>query len=75
MTRKTIAAVAAGLTLVAGQVAAQATSAAPPVQDRLGSEGAAPAGAQAAGLPFAVLFVAGFAGMMAASHDDDSESD
>lgn len=73
--KKTLVAAAAGLALIAGQAAA-ANTAAPRVQDRVGgmSEGAAPAGAQLAGLPFAILFVAGFTAIAVAS-EDDSESD
>jgi hypothetical protein len=73
---KTLAAVAAGLALVGSQAAA-ANTAAPRVQDRVGETGAAstaPAGAQLAGLPFAILFVAGFTALVVAT-EDDSESD
>ncbi|MBA4804084.1 MAG: hypothetical protein H2038_05480 [Brevundimonas sp.] len=73
--KKTLIAAAAAAALVAGQAAA-ANTAAPRVQDRVGgmSEGAAPAGAQLAGLPFAILFVAGFTAIAVAS-EDDSDSD
>lgn len=73
---KTLAAVAAGLALIGSQAAA-ANTAAPRVQDRVGQEGnasGAPAGAQIAGLPFAILFVAGFTALAVAS-EDDSDSD
>lgn len=71
-----VAAIAAGLALVAGQVAAQSQPAAPAVTDRLGSSAAAgeTAVSGTAGLIFGLAFVAGFSGLMIAS-DDESESD
>lgn len=74
--KKTLVAVTAGLLLVASQ--AVAAIAAPRVQDRLGqdvTETGAPAGAQIAGLPFGILFVAGFTAIAVIANDDDSESD
>lgn len=75
--KKTLVAVTAGLLLVASQAVA-ANSAAPRVQDRLGqdvTETGAPAGAQIAGLPFGILFVAGFTAIAVIANDDDSDSD
>ena len=76
--KNALIAATAGLLLVAGQAAAANTTA-PRIVDRLGQDtggaGAAPAGAQGAGLPFAVLFLAGFTAIAVASSDDDSESD
>ena len=71
--KKTLVAASAGLALIASQAAAAGAVAAPRVQDRLGETGA-PAGAQLAGLPFALAFVLGFTAIAVAS-EDDSESD
>ncbi|MDZ4109063.1 MAG: hypothetical protein U1E18_05605 [Brevundimonas sp.] len=73
--KKTIAAVTAGLLLVAGQAAAANDSAAARVGDRLGAT--ADDSSEFAGVPLPVLVVLGaiiVAGVVAAT-DDDSESD
>ena len=73
--KKTIAAVTAGLLLVAGQAAAANTSATARVGDRVGA-GAGEA-SEFAGVPLAVLLVGAAiigAGVVTAT-DDDSESD
>lgn len=73
--KKTIAAVTAGLLLVAGQAAA-ANTAAPAVGDRLGAAAGGSeefAGAVPAGLIFAAATVAAFALLIESG--DDSESD
>jgi len=73
--KKTIAAVTAGLLLVAGQAAAANTSATARVGDRIGAT--AGESSEFAGVPLAVLLVGAaiiVAGVVVAS-DDDSESD
>lgn len=73
--KKTIAAVTAGLLLIAGQAAAANTSAAARVGDRVGAT--ADQTSEFAGVPLPVLLVmAGIvvAGVVVAT-DDDSESD
>lgn len=73
--KKTIAAVTAGLLLVAGQAAAANDSAVARVGDRLGAT--ADDSSEFAGVPLPVLVVLGaiiVAGVVAAT-DDDSESD
>lgn len=75
--RKTIAAVTAGLLLVAGQAAAagSATSTAARIGDRVGAE--AEASSEFAGIPLPVLLI-GAAVLIATivvATDDDSESD
>lgn len=73
--RKTIAAVTAGLLLVAGQAAAANNTAAARVGDRVGAR--ADAGSEFAGVPLPVLLI-GAAVIVAAvvvATDDDSESD
>lgn len=73
--KKTIAAVTAGLLLIAGQAAAANTSATARVGDRVGAT--ADQSSEFAGVPLPVLLVmAGIvvAGVVVAT-DDDSESD
>lgn len=73
--RKTIAAVTAGLLLVAGQAAAANTSASARVGDRVGAR--ADVASEFAGIPVFVLLI-GTAVIIAAitvSSDDPSESD
>lgn len=73
--RKTIAAVTAGLLLVAGQAAAANNSAAARVGDRVGAQ--ADASSEFAGIPLPVLLI-GTAVLIATIvvvSDDDSESD
>lgn len=74
--RKTIAAVTAGLLLVAGQAAAAgSTTAADRIGDRVGAE--ADASSEFAGIPLPVLLI-GAAVVIATvvvATDDDSESD
>jgi hypothetical protein len=73
--RKTIAAVTAGLLLVAGQAAAANTSAVARVGDRVGAR--ADASSEFAGIPLPVLLI-GTAVIIATViviSDDDSESD
>ncbi|MBW8302609.1 MAG: hypothetical protein K0M78_01410, partial [Brevundimonas sp.] len=72
---KTIAAVTAGLLLIAGQAAAANGSATARVGDRLGAT--AGESSEFAGMPLPVLVILGaivVAGVVAAT-DDDSESD
>ena len=73
--RKTIAAVTAGLLLVAGQAAAANTSAVARVGDRVGAR--ADASSEFAGIPLPVLLIG--TGVIIATvvvlNDDDSESD
>ena len=75
--KKTLAAIATGALLIAGQaVAANQVSAAPSVADRVGSTADASdefGGGIAPGLIFAVVAIAAFAAVTAA--DDDAESD
>jgi hypothetical protein len=73
--RKTIAAVTAGLLLVAGQAAAANNSAVARVGDRVGAR--ADASSEFAGIPLPVLLI-GTAVIIATiivATDDDSESD
>jgi hypothetical protein len=73
--RKTIAAVTAGLLLVAGQAAAANTSAVARVGDRVGAR--ADASSEFAGIPLPVVLI-GTAVIIATvivATDDDSESD
>lgn len=75
--KKTLAAIATGAMLIAGQaVASNQVSAAPSVVDRVGSTAGASdefGGSVAPGLIFAVVAIAAFA--LVTSADDDSESD
>ncbi|MDI6623112.1 MAG: hypothetical protein QME55_00145 [Brevundimonas sp.] len=73
--RKTIAAVTAGLLLVAGQAAAANNSATARVGDRVGAE--ADASSEFAGIPLPVLLIgaAVLVATVVVVSDDDSESD
>lgn len=74
--KKTIAAVTAGLLLVAGQAAAaQGNSAVARVGDRIGAE--AEASSEFAGVPLPVLIIgaAVLVATVVVATDDDSESD
>lgn len=73
--RKTIAAVTAGLLLVAGQAAAANNSATARVGDRVGAE--ADASSEFAGVPLPVLLIgaAVLVATVVVVSDDDSESD
>jgi hypothetical protein len=73
--RKTIAAVTAGLLLVAGQAAAANTSATARVGDRVGAR--ADASSEFAGIPLPVLLIgtAVIVSVVVVASDDDSESD
>ena len=73
--RKTIAAVTAGLLLVAGQAAAANTSAGVRVGDRVGAD--AGEAFEFAGLPLPVLLIgaAVVVATVVVATDDDSESD
>jgi hypothetical protein len=73
--RKTIAAVTAGLLLVAGQAAAANNSAVARVGDRVGAR--ADASSEFAGIPLPVLLIgtAVIIATIAVATDDDSESD
>lgn len=73
--RKTIAAVTAGLLLVAGQAAAANTSATARVGDRVGAR--ADASSEFAGIPLPVLLIgtAVIIATVVVASDDDSESD
>ena len=73
--RKTIAAVTAGLLLVAGQAAAANNSATARVGDRVGAE--ADANSEFAGVPLPVLLIgaAVLVATVVVVSDDDSESD
>ena len=73
--RKTIAAVTAGLLLVAGQAAAANTSAAARVGDRVGAS--AEASSEFAGVPIFVLLIgaAVLVGTIVVASDDSAESD
>jgi len=73
--KKTIAAVTAGLLLVAGQAAASNTSALARVNDRVGAS--AEASDEFAGIPIAVLIIGGVILVTAISviADDNSDSD
>lgn len=73
--RKTIAAVTAGLLLVAGQAAAANTSATARVGDRVGAR--ADASSDFAGIPLPVLLIgtAVIVATVVVASDDDSESD
>ena len=73
--RKTIAAVTAGLLLVAGQAAAANDSAVTRVGDRVGAS--ADASSEFAGIPLPVLLIgtAVLVATVVVASDDDSESD
>ena len=73
--RKTIAAVTAGLLLVAGQAAAANDSAVARVGDRVGAR--ADASSEFAGIPLPVLLIgtAVIIATVVVATDDDSESD
>lgn len=73
--RKTIAAVTAGLLLVAGQAAAANTTATARVGDRVGAR--ADASSEFAGIPLPVLLIgtAVIVATVVVASDDDSESD
>lgn len=73
--RKTIAAVTAGLLLVAGQAAAANDSAVARVGDRVGAR--ADASSEFAGVPLPVLLIgtAVIIATIVVASDDDSESD
>ncbi len=73
--KKTIAAITAGLLLVAGQAVAQNNSATVRVGDRIGAE--AGASSEFAGVPIAVLLLGGAAliTLIVVATDDDGESD
>jgi len=74
--RKTIAAVTAGLLLVAGQAAAAgSTTSAARIGDRVGAE--ADASSEFAGIPLPVLLIgaAVIVAVIVVATDDDSESD
>ena len=73
--KKTIAAITAGLLLVAGQAVAQNNSSTVRVGDRVGAE--AGDTSEFAGVPIAVLLIGGavLVGLVVAASDDDSESD
>lgn len=73
--KKTIAAITAGLLLVAGQAVAQNNSATVRVGDRIGAE--AGDSSEFAGVPIAVLLIGGavLVGLIVVASDDDSESD
>ncbi|HYC73576.1 hypothetical protein [Brevundimonas sp.] len=73
--RKTIAAVTAGLLLVAGQAAAANNSAVARVGDRVGAR--ADASSEFAGIPLPVLLIgtAVIIATIVVATDDDSESD
>jgi hypothetical protein len=72
--KKTIAAITAGLLLVAGQAVAQNNSATVRVGDRVGAK--ADASSEIAGLPIAVIVIGGLVvvGLVVAA-TDDGESD
>jgi len=73
--KKTIAAITAGLLLVAGQAVAQNNSATVRVGDRVGAQ--AVDWSEFAGVPIAVLLLGGAAliTLIVVATDDDSESD
>lgn len=73
--RKTIAAVTAGLLLIAGQAAAANTSAVARVGDRVGAT--AETSSEFAGIPLPVLLIgaAVIVATVVVATDDDSESD
>jgi hypothetical protein len=73
--RKTIAAVTAGLLLVAGQAAAANTTATARVGDRVGAR--ADASSEFAGIPLPVILIgtAVIVATVVVASDDDSESD
>lgn len=73
--KKTIAAVTAGLLLIAGQAAAANNSASVRVGDRVGASTAE--SSEFAGLPLPVLLIgaAVLIGVVVVATDDDSESD
>lgn len=73
--KKTVAAITAGLLLVAGQAVAQNNTASARVGDRIGAE--ASDSSEFAGVPIAVLLLGGAAlvTLIVVATDDDSESD
>jgi hypothetical protein len=73
--KKTVAAITAGLLLVAGQAVAQNNSSTVRVGDRVGAE--AGDTSEFAGVPIAVLLIGGavLVGLVVVASDDDSESD
>jgi hypothetical protein len=73
--KKTIAAITAGLLLVAGQAVAQNNSSTVRVGDRVGAE--AGDTSEFAGVPIAVLLIGGavLVGLVVVASDDSSESD
>jgi len=73
--KKTIAAITAGLLLVAGQAVAQNNSSTVRVGDRVGAE--AGDTSEFAGVPIAVLLIggAGLFGLLLVASDDVSEGD
>lgn len=74
--RKTIAAVTAGLLLVAGQAAAAgSTSAVARVGDRVGAASGEASGFAAIPLPVLLIGAAVLVGAVVVASDDDSESD
>jgi hypothetical protein len=72
--KKTIAAITAGLLLVAGQAVAQNNSATVRVGDRVGAQ--ADASSEFAGIPIAVLLIGGvvLVAAVVAATDDSSDS-
>ncbi|TPW02924.1 MAG: hypothetical protein FD125_1843 [bacterium] len=72
--KKTVAAITAGLLLVAGQAVAQNNTASARVGDRIGAE--ASDSSEFAGVPIAVLLLGGAAliTLVVVATDDDSES-
>ena len=72
--KKTIAAITAGLLLVAGQAFAQNNSASVRVGDRVGAQ--AGASSEVAGIPIPVLLLGGAAliAVIVVATDDDSDS-
>lgn len=73
--RKTIAAVTAGLLLVAGQAAAANTSATARVGDRVGAQAGAEAEFEGVPLPVLIIGTVVLVGVIVVASDDDSESD
>lgn len=73
--KKTVAAITAGLLLVAGQAVAQNNTATARVGDRVGAE--AGDASEFAGVPIAVLLLGGAAliTLIVVATDDDGESD
>jgi len=72
--KKTVAAIAAGLLLVAGQAVAQNNTAGARVGDRVGAQ--ATESSEFAGIPIAVLVIGGLDGVLVLTEVfDDSDSD